>query len=208
MMTQDPQEMDVDVPPTPPVPQTTPGRSSLPDSRFRTPLPSGPRLDKPLMPPPAAAPPMLTPIPNIDAVKSDLQRSASRILSTPQRSRYARGDALLLNWEDDEAADVATATEELGDVLDRYYHFTYRILKIPRPSAEVGSGGGDSSRWLSRVVHDFMDHGDTRDVLKVVFYNGDSRVDENRETVLARWGNRSRHAPPSIAVADRLKLPR
>lgn len=178
------ESMDLDTSPTPPAPQASSGRGSLSDSRIRTPLPSGPRLER--MQPLAAAPLPLSAVPalpNIDYIKSELETTASRILSGPHKSRYTQVLALLLCWQDDEDSAVATAVEELGEVLDRYYHFKIEIIRIPLSSSD---GCTNSSRWLSRRINDFADHLDTRDVLKVVYYNGDTFLDENRETILAR----------------------
>ncbi|ORY57150.1 uncharacterized protein BCR38DRAFT_354986 [Pseudomassariella vexata] len=188
--TQDPQEMDIDSTPTPPGTQTTPGRAPLSDSRIRTPLPSGPRLDKSLsMPPLVARPPTLATLPNIDFIKSELESSASRILAGPHRGRYSTVLALLICWQEDEEPGVTAAIQELGDVFDKYYHFTFEIIKIPPVSSDAYKS---PSRWLSRVINDFTDNSDTRDVLKIVYYNGCSYLDDNREMVLASSGDRER----------------
>src|SRR6187399_2624377 len=68
VFTQDPQEMDIDVSPT-----QQPGRPPLSDARIRTPLPSGPRLDKL---------PNATPLTGVEGQKmNEIQAAASRILS-------------------------------------------------------------------------------------------------------------------------------
>ncbi|KAK8072571.1 hypothetical protein PG996_005919 [Apiospora saccharicola] len=181
--TQDPQDMDVDSTPTPPAHQTTPGRASLSDSRIRTPLPSGPRLDKAMtMPSLAAGPPSYTALPNIDSIKSELERTASRILSGPHRGRYSMIMVLLVCWQDDMDSNVAATVDELAEVLDKMYHYTIEVIRIPPSSSD---GCKNSSRWLSRTINDFIDHSDTRDVLKVVYYNGGSFLDDNREMILA-----------------------
>ncbi|CAJ2500030.1 Uu.00g028830.m01.CDS01 [Anthostomella pinea] len=180
---QDPQEMDIDTSPTTPNAQTTLSRPPLGDARVRTPLPSGPRLDKPIpMAPLISTSAAFTPIQNLDSIKADLNSTASRILSSPHRSRYTTVYVLLIYWQDDDDPGVSSAVDELAEVFDKYYHYTLEVSKIP-PNAS--SGCANSWRWLSRIINDFTDHSDTRDVLKIVYYNGYSFLDENREMVLA-----------------------
>ncbi|TQN67721.1 hypothetical protein CSHISOI_07763 [Colletotrichum shisoi] len=162
MYAQDPQEMDIDSP-------TPPGQHRLSESRIRTPLPTGPRLDKPPM------------LPGIESLKSDLQTNVSRILSTPSRSRYSSAQVLLLYWQDDPDVSVGNSVKELGEVFDQYYRYMFSITTIP-PASEACKSPW---RWLSRKITDFVEDRDQRDVLKIVYYNGHSYLDGNREMVLA-----------------------
>lgn len=168
--------------PTPSNVRGAPSRSSLGESRLRTPLPSGPRLEKTAPMSSMAAAPSL-PLPNIESIKADLEGSVSQILSSPHRSRYTSVCVLLINWQDEEDAAARAAVEELSDVLSNTYHFSLEAAKIP--SSESDSCR-NSWRWLARVVHDFAERNDTRDVLKIVYYSGHSFLDEHREMVLAR----------------------
>ncbi|KAI5457933.1 hypothetical protein BGZ63DRAFT_427235 [Mariannaea sp. PMI_226] len=180
MFTHDPQEMDIDSNP----PGHQAGRPPLSEARIRTPLPSGPRLEKSMS------------LPGIESLKNDLQTNVGRILSTPSRDRYSSAHALLLFWQDDDdVASVQSAVRELADVFEKYYHYSFQIQAIPS-SAE---NGRNSWRWLSRQVNDFAEDRDSRDVLKIVFYLGHTYLDGNREMVLAssrdperastiRWG--------------------
>ncbi len=168
-LTHDPQEMEIDSPPQ------ALGRPPLSDARIRTPLPSGPRLDKPVT---------FTPVPGIENLRTDLQGTANRILSDPYRSRYVAVQALLLHWQEDEQPDVREAMNEFGSVLEQCYHYTFEIKPIPPSSSE---GCKSSWRWLSREITDFMDKRDQRDVLKIVYYTGFTYLDTNREMVLARF---------------------
>ncbi|KAF4911351.1 hypothetical protein CGCVW01_v011433 [Colletotrichum viniferum] len=163
MYPQDAQDMmEIDSP-------TPPGQHRLSESRIRTPLPSGPRLDKPPM------------LPGIESLKSDLQTNVSRILSTPSRSRYSSAQALLLYWQDDPDLNVGSSVKELSEVLDQYYRYTFSISPIPSSSEACKNPW----RWLSRKITDFVEDRDQRDVLKIVYYNGHSYLDGNREMVLA-----------------------
>ncbi|KAH8682343.1 hypothetical protein BX600DRAFT_505947 [Xylariales sp. PMI_506] len=187
--TQDSQEMEIDSA-THSLSQMTPGRAQLSDSRIRTPLPSGPRLDKPMtMPPLAAAPPPLTPLPNIDFIKLELETAASRILSGPHSGRYSSVLALLLCWQDDGDPGVSAAMDDLAEVFERHYHFAAKTIKIPPSSSD---GCKNSARWLSRTINDFTDNNDTRDVLKIVYYNGSTFLDDNDELVLASPSDQDR----------------
>lgn len=159
----DPNEMDIDQP------MGQPGQARLSDARLRTPLPTGPRLDKPNM------------LPGIETLKTDLQANVSRILANPHRSRYASVQVLLLYWQDDADPHVQSAVSELADVLDQFYHYTFHVETIPSTSEACKSPW----RWLSRKITDFSEDRDQRDVLKIVYYNGYSYLDGNREMVLA-----------------------
>ncbi|KAK7413583.1 hypothetical protein QQX98_007518 [Neonectria punicea] len=167
IFTQDPQEMDIDS--NTPAPHQ-PGRPPLSEARIRTPLPSGPRLEKSLS------------LPGIESLKNDLQTNVGRMLSTPSRDRYTSVQALLLFWqEDDEVSNVQSAVRELAEVFDKYYHYTCQIQAIPSSSESCKS----SWRWLSRQLNDFAEDRDQRDVLKIVFYIGHTYLDGNREMILA-----------------------
>ncbi|KAI1398783.1 hypothetical protein F4819DRAFT_13088 [Hypoxylon fuscum] len=188
--TRDPQEMEIDSAPVTPDAQSTPGRPPLSDARIRTPLPSGPRLEKPVATSPLAnTANHFTPLPTIDSVKADLENAAARILASPHRSRYSSVCALMIYWQDDEEPGVASAVEELGVVFDKYYRYAFEILKIPSSASD---GCTNSWRWLSRIINEFTDKSDTRDVLKLVYYNGYSYLDEHREMVLASSRDRAK----------------
>ncbi|KAK6065053.1 hypothetical protein SCUP234_12766 [Seiridium cupressi] len=171
----DSQEMDIDSTPTPPTAQTTPGRAPLSESRIRTPLPVGPRLEKPIsMPPLAAAPPPLPVLPNIDFVKSELDTAAARHLSGPHTGRYSAVEALLICWQDDGGVEVLSAVEDLRAAFQEY-SFSCKAIRIPPSSSGVCK---NSQRWLSREINDFTEDRDTRDVLKIVYYNGCTSLDD------------------------------
>lgn len=167
----DPQDMDVDSSPTQ---KQQPGRPPVSETRIRTPLPSGPRLDKP-------ASSHTTTLPGIDSLKSDLQSAAARILSDPYGSRYTSVQALLLHWQDDDDQSVRGAIHDLASVLESSYNYTFKIKPIP-----ASSNCKSAWRWLSREMNEFIDVHDQRDVLKIVYYNGHSYLDGNREMILTR----------------------
>lgn len=171
VFTHDPQEMDLDASSTP-AHHHQPGRPPLSEARIRTPLPTGPRLEKSLS------------LPGIESLKNEMQNNAARMLSATTRGRYNSVQALLLFWQDDdEALSVRNAVGELADVFDKYYHYTFQIQVIPSSSESCKS----SWRWLSRTLNDFAEERDQRDVLKIVYYIGHTYLDGNRDMVLARY---------------------
>ncbi|KAI1259514.1 hypothetical protein F5Y18DRAFT_296333 [Xylariaceae sp. FL1019] len=183
-----PQEMDIDLSSAAAQRHVAPVRTSINDARVnRTPLPSGPRLDRHMsMPPPlAAAPPPApyTPIPHLGYVKSNLDSAAARILSSSQRTRYRNAFALLIHWQDD--SDSGTV-EELAEVFRKSYAYEPEIISIPSIGSDSYSNPG---RWLSKVLSDFFEKSDTRDTLKILYYNGLSFLDNNREMVLSSSRN-------------------
>ncbi|RYP44429.1 hypothetical protein DL768_009101 [Monosporascus sp. mg162] len=160
------QEMEIDSPSALANPQTTPGRAPLSEARLRTPLPSGPRLDKAVsMPPLAAAPAPLTALPNIVSLRADLEGAVSRMLSSPHRSRYTAVSVLLIHWQDEGDLAAIAAVDELSEVFNKVYHYSLEVAKIPSSKPD---GCTNSWRWLSRTVDDFAERNDTREVLKIV----------------------------------------
>lgn len=167
--THDSHEMDVD--PTSAPAQHASGRLPLSDARLRTPLPSGPRLEKSLS------------LPGIETLRHELQASSSKIISISNRGRYHDARVLFLVWQgDDELPMVENATRELADVFERY-RYSFQVQTIP--SSEVGASKS-TWRWLSLTLDGFLEHNDQRDVLKIVYYAGHSFLDGNREMCLAR----------------------
>lgn len=176
--TQDARDMDID---DPAPAQTTPGPVPLIDARTRTPLPSfGARVEKPLSMPPLA-------LPKIDSIKTELEAAASRILSGPHKGRYNTVLVLLICWHDDEDLGMTTAVEELNEVFDKYYHYTSQIIRI---QASLSDGYKSPERWLLRTINDFAENNDTREVLKVVYYNGGSYRDEAQGMLLTSSGDK------------------
>ncbi|RBR05752.1 hypothetical protein FVER53590_09489 [Fusarium verticillioides] len=167
----DSQEMDIDSS-TPG--SNLPGRPPLSDTRIRTPLPSGPRLEKSLS------------LPGIESFKNDLQSNVGRMLSTPSRDRYSSVQVLFLFWQDDEEVPIIqTAVRELAEVFDKYYRYNFQVQAIPSSS----DGCKSSWRWLSRALNEFVEDRDERDMLKIVYYAGHTYLDGNREMVLASSRN-------------------
>jgi spermidine synthase len=107
-----------------------------------------------------------------------------KILSTSNRGRYSAVQVLLLFWnDDDDVKTVQDAVRELAHVLEKSYHYTFHIHAIPSASDGLKS----SWRWLSRLLNDFAEDRDQRDVLKIVYYNGHTYLDGDREMILARY---------------------
>ncbi|KAI0107852.1 hypothetical protein GGR51DRAFT_143841 [Nemania sp. FL0031] len=188
---QNSQEMDVDPSPATPNPQSIPGRTSPNETRnSRTPLPSGPRnLERHVpIPSPLGTSQSPYPIPHVGPIKSELESIASKVLSSPYRSRYSNVFALLIYWQD-EHESVITAVEELAEVFQKYYHYASEMIKIPPTGRDSYS---NLSRWLSRIINGHLDKSDTRDTLMIVYYNGHSYLDDNREMLLSSSRNREK----------------
>jgi hypothetical protein len=119
----------------------------------------------------------------MDSPKADLQGLASRVLADPYRGRYRTVQVLLLYWQDDDdLTDVKGAVDEVGSILSGSYNYTVEIKSIPSPSESCKS----SWKWLSSTITSFVEHRDQRDDLKIVYYNGHSYLDADRQMVLAR----------------------
>ncbi|KAL2258854.1 hypothetical protein VTK26DRAFT_7670 [Humicola hyalothermophila] len=172
--THDPQDMQLDAPPSQ---QTAQQTLSLSDPRIRTPLPTGPRPEKHAG---------MAPLPGYDHFRADLQGSADRILLSPSRCRYAGVAVLLVRWQDDEDPGARAAVQDLARVFAENYHYNVQTKSIPKAADESRS----PYFWLSRAVTDFLEDHNQRDILKIFYYSGCSYLDGDRDTVLAS----SRHA--------------
>ncbi|KAI1122236.1 hypothetical protein F5Y10DRAFT_77923 [Nemania abortiva] len=189
---QNSQEMDVDPSPVTPNPQSTPGRVSPNETRnSRTPLPSGPRSLERHVPIPSPLGGSQSPysIPHVGPIKHELESIASKVLSSPYRSRYSNVYALLIYWQDEHESVTAAAVEELAEVFQKYYHYVPEIIKIPTATRDSYP---NLSRWLCRIITGYIDKNDTRDTLMIVYYNGHSYLDDNREMVLSSSQNRDK----------------
>lgn len=168
-----PEAQDMDIDPGPSASHHHASRLSLSDPRIRTPLPSGPRLEKSLS------------LPGIETFRNDLQSTANKMLSTAYRGRYSEVRALLLVWQDDDdGAHVHGAARELADVFEKHYRYSFQIQAMPSPEPGIAK---DTWRWLSRTLDRFADEDDHRDVLKIVYYAGHTFLDESRDMCLARY---------------------
>jgi len=172
--TYEPQAMDLDQSPTSQQTVQTPS-TEAPMTAVRTPLPSGPRLERTAQ--------AAMSLPGIDTFRSNLQSHASNIIANPNRSRYSAVYALLLVWEDEQDEAVKQSVEELRSVLDRHYQYTLETDVIPVDHDQPER----SWRSLTRRIDHFMGANDQRDVLKIFYYNGRTQLDSSRAMVLARY---------------------
>lgn len=164
----DARDSDMDISPTQ---QHT--QPALNEARIRTPLPSGPRPEKPAS---------LPPLPGFDGFRADLQGSVDRLLASPFRSRYAHVSVLLVRWQDDEDSGAHDAVQDLARTFHEEYNYTVQVKSIPTYREESMKPW----LWLSQVVTDFIADHDQRDCLKIFYYSGYSYLNGDRDTVLAR----------------------
>ncbi|KAK4201794.1 hypothetical protein QBC40DRAFT_48751 [Triangularia verruculosa] len=169
ILVQDPEEMDVE--PTPFL-QSQLNQANPHDSRIRTPLPSGPRPERPTS---------MFPVAGLESFRADLQGSASRILASPLRSRYANISAMLVRWQDDEDEGAKNDMEELARVFKADYNYSVKTKYIPTS----GDPGNSSYLWLNREVNEFVTAYNQRDTLKVFYYSGHSYLGEDRDTMIS-----------------------
>ena len=108
-------------------------------------------------------------------IYAGLQTVVDRVVASRNSSRYSAVHVLLLSWQDD--AEAEPAVKELLQVFSESYRFDCEAHRIPHDG---------SWKWLSKVILGGPEEADRRDVLKVVYYNGHTYLDSNREMVLAR----------------------
>ena len=148
------------------------GRLPLSEARLRTPLPSGPRLEKSLS------------LPGIETLKNELQANATKIISSNNRGRYNDVRVLMIMWHGDEDAGAGYAVmRDLADILEKQFRYTVHIESIPVSEPGVSKSAW---KWVSQLLDSFLDNNDQRDVLKIVYYAGHTILDGNRELNLAR----------------------
>ncbi|KAK0729296.1 hypothetical protein B0T21DRAFT_385379 [Apiosordaria backusii] len=177
MLVQDPEEMEVEPTPFPHSQQLN--QVNPHDARIRTPLPSGPRPERPTS---------MIPVAGLESFRADLQGSASRILASALRSRYASVSAMLVRWQDDEDAEARNDIEELARVFKEDYNYSVKTKYIPTS----GDPGNSSYLWLNREVNTFVTSHNQRDTLKIFYYSGHSYLGEDRDTMISS----SRKATP------------
>ncbi|KAK0665648.1 hypothetical protein QBC41DRAFT_11119 [Cercophora samala] len=169
ILVQDPEEMEVE--PTP-FSQQQLHQVNPQDSRIRTPLPSGPRPERPTS---------MIPVAGLESFRVDLQGSASRILASPLRSRYASVSAMLVRWQDDEDTESRNDLEKLARMFKDDYNYSVKIKYIPTS----GDPGNSSYLWLNREVNTFVTSHNQRDTLKIFYYSGYSYLGEDRDTMIS-----------------------
>lgn len=108
-----------------------------------------------------------------------LRSTAQAVLSlpVPDHGRYTTVQLLHLHWTNENRQDLLQAGQDLGKVLREDYGFDYQSAMIPPL---------DSYRYLSDVVRRFTEHEDKRDVLKILYYGGDSYLNGERHMILSR----------------------
>lgn len=144
-------------------------------TRIRKPLPTGPRLER-------TAQAALS-LPPIDSVRAHDQSNQAITfpLSTTIHGRYDKVEVLLLLWADENSEAVKRTVEELRAVWEEQYHYTCQIYRIPLSSDSISAW-----KYVSETMRLFIDGCDHRGALKIVYYNGQARLSQNREMVLVR----------------------
>lgn len=105
----------------------------------------------------------------------------SRTLTGSELQRYVAVHALLLYWEDESLDEVKRVTDDLRTVLQEQYHYACDIDLIPSDTGPFAA-----SKWLSDRLDRFHQHTNKPNILKIIYYNGRSYIDRDREMILAR----------------------
>lgn len=105
----------------------------------------------------------------------------TRNFSGSELHRYVSVHALLLSWEDEGLDEVKRVTEDLRAVFEEQYNYTCEVECIPHyPEPFV------SSRWLLDRLGRFNQHMDRPNVLKILYYNGRSYINRDRDMILSK----------------------
>lgn len=118
------------------------------------------------------------PLPGAPGDRS-LQSAAQTVLALPaiDHGRYTAVHVLHLHWANECRQDLVQAGLNLGRVLCEDYGFSYKSDVIPPWS---------SHKHLGDMVRRFTEQEDKRDVLKILYYGGDSYLDGDRNMMLAK----------------------
>lgn len=141
------------------------------ESRLRTPLPSGPRLEKFSS----------GSLPGIETLSGDMQSETARVINeaNPSRSRYDVVQVMVAQWSNDTSPEVQDAVDMMSTLLEKKYGYSVETVSIP-------VGAQSPLRWLMQMVTNFVNNRDMRDTLKIFYYAGFSFLDRDRELVLSR----------------------
>lgn len=144
-------------------------------ARTRRPLPTGPRLER-------TAQAALS-LPPVDPARAHDQSGQMITLPIPTtiQSRYDTVEVLLLLWAGEHLEAVETTVEELRVLWEEQYRFNCHVCRIP-PSSDAAS----TWKWVSDAVRGFVNGSDHRGALKIVYYNGQARFNQNQEMVLVK----------------------
>lgn len=143
-------------------------------ARTRRPLPTGPRLER-------TAQAALS-LPPVDPARAFDQSGQTASFILPEaHGRYSNVQVLLLTWADERSEAVGDVVDELRTVLRDQYLFTCHTYQITTSSDPTSAWKG-----LSNVMRQFIEGCDRRDALKIVYYSGHTRLNQNRDMVLVK----------------------
>lgn len=91
---------------------------------------------------------------------------------------YKAVHALHLRWADESRQNVIQAGLDLEKTLRDTYSFSYQTESMPL---------GASQRQLKDKIDHFIENKDEHDVLKIIFYTGESYLDGDRNMMLAAY---------------------
>lgn len=144
-------------------------------SRTRKPLPTGPRLER------TAQAALL--LPPVDPTRAHEQSGQAITLTRPStiHGRYEKVESIFFLWDDGYQDGEEKAVEELRALWSEQYNFTCRVCRIP-----TLSDSGSAWKSVYNTVRQFVDEGDHRVTLKIVYYSGQARLNHSREMVLVK----------------------
>ncbi|PSR81387.1 hypothetical protein BD289DRAFT_372679 [Coniella lustricola] len=158
----------------------------------RTPLPTAPRS--------AGANPTLRSS-TMSRSRSAITGSTSHIHTLPDSGRYIAVEVLLLSWAMDLDNEVGQCIDDLHKILSNRYNANCVVEEIPSlPEAFA------SYRWLSDRIRNFVRQNDHREVLKIIYYNGQAHLDRHGNMLLTDssmpWHNTAVRWPPLQAELE------
>lgn len=108
---------------------------------------------------------------------------------------YKAVHALHLRWADESRQDVIQAGLDLEKTFRDTYNFRYQTESMPL---------GASQKQLKDKIDQFLENEDEHDVLKIIFYTGESYLDGDRNMMLAAYVppplNDKTMKPPSLVL--------
>jgi len=130
----------------------------------RTPLPTGPRMERRLSGP---AQPTASALSDV----MELEAAALAMLASPHRVRYSKVVVHLFHWAKDEKR-VIDAIQGLADTLRSEYQYMCKVQAI-QASAE-------GCHWVLNEAIRVFDADDNREVMKIYYFGGHSYLKDGQ----------------------------
>lgn len=109
-----------------------------------------------------------------------LHAAAQAIFPNESRPQYSKTYVLMLSWEDETPNQpISIEMGHLRNVLEDIYNFESEIWRIPNENSHLE---------ITQKIQEFVSlGGDSSEHLKLIYYNGQARLDKTKELAWTRY---------------------